>query len=72
MVYPIGQGSFSEGMPLGIAGTFHFMFALQAAHNVLMHPFHMATSEFVPLIDTVQRQGNQQDSEATVLYKMIA
>ena len=41
MVYPIGQGSFSEGMPLGIAGTFHFMLSLQAAHNVLMHPFHM-------------------------------
>ena len=28
-------------MPLGIAGTFHFMFVLQAEHNVLMHPFHM-------------------------------
>ncbi len=23
LVYPIGQGSFSEGMPLGISGTFH-------------------------------------------------
>ncbi|MEM9905958.1 MAG: photosystem II q(b) protein [Cyanobacteria bacterium P01_D01_bin.44] len=41
LVYPIGQGSFSEGMPLGVAGTFHFMLALQAQHNVLMHPFHM-------------------------------
>lgn len=41
LVYPIGQGSFSEGMPLGISGTFHFMLALQAQHNVLMHPFHM-------------------------------
>ncbi|OLP17008.1 photosystem II q(b) protein [Leptolyngbya sp. 'hensonii'] len=41
LVYPIGQGSFSEGMPLGISGTFYFMFALQAQHNILMHPFHM-------------------------------
>ncbi|MBI4781686.1 MAG: photosystem II q(b) protein [Oscillatoriophycideae cyanobacterium NC_groundwater_1537_Pr4_S-0.65um_50_18] len=41
LVYPIGQGSFSEGLPLGIAGTFHFMFAFQADHNILMHPLHM-------------------------------
>ncbi|MBO3460086.1 Photosystem Q(B) protein 1 [Aetokthonos hydrillicola Thurmond2011] len=41
LIYPIGQGSFSDGLPLGIAGTFHFMMAFQADHNVLMHPFHM-------------------------------
>lgn len=41
LIYPIGQGSFSEGMPLGITGTFHFMLAFQADHNILMHPFHM-------------------------------
>jgi photosystem II P680 reaction center D1 protein len=41
LVYPIGHGSFSEGLPLGISGTFHFMLALQAQHNFLMHPFHM-------------------------------
>lgn len=41
LVYPIGQGSFSEGLPLGIAGTFHFMFAFQADHNIMMHPLHM-------------------------------
>lgn len=41
LVYPMGQGSFSEGLPLGIAGTFHFMFAFQADHNILMHPLHM-------------------------------
>ncbi|MGL5880865.1 MAG: Photosystem Q(B) protein 1 [Xenococcaceae cyanobacterium] len=41
LVYPIGQGSFSEGLPLGIAGTFHFMMAILANHNILMHPFHM-------------------------------
>ncbi|NJR57330.1 MAG: Photosystem Q(B) protein 1, partial [Acaryochloris sp. CRU_2_0] len=41
LVYPIGQGSFSEGLPLGISGTFHFMMAVQAEHNILMHPFHM-------------------------------
>nr|QJE70556.1 D1 reaction center protein of photosystem II [Stigeoclonium sp. HB201635] len=35
IVYPIGQGSFSDGMPLGISGTFNFML------NILMHPFHM-------------------------------
>jgi photosystem II P680 reaction center D1 protein len=41
LVYPIGQGAFAEGLPLGIAGTFHFMMAFQANHNILMHPFHM-------------------------------
>lgn len=41
LIYPIGQGSFSDGLPLGIAGTFHFMLAFQADHNILMHPGHM-------------------------------
>lgn len=41
LVYPLGQGSFSEGLPLGISGTFHFMLGFQADHNILMHPFHM-------------------------------
>ncbi len=40
LIYPIGQGSFSDGLPLGISGTFHFMFAFQADHNILMHPLH--------------------------------
>ncbi|KAK1405791.1 hypothetical protein QVD17_42528 [Tagetes erecta] len=34
-------GSFSDGMPLGISGTFNFMIVFQAEHNILMHPFHM-------------------------------
>jgi hypothetical protein len=42
IIYPIGQGSFSDGMPLGISGTFNFMLVFQAEHNILMHPFHMA------------------------------
>lgn len=41
LVYPIGQGSFSDGMPLGISGTFNFMLVFQAEHNILMHPFHI-------------------------------
>lgn len=40
LVYPVGQGSFSEGMPLGISGTFNFMLRFQADHNILMNPFH--------------------------------
>jgi photosystem II P680 reaction center D1 protein len=40
LLYPIGQGSFSDGMPLGISGTFNFMLVFQAEHNILMHPFH--------------------------------
>jgi photosystem II P680 reaction center D1 protein len=39
--YPIGQGSFSDGMPLGISGTFNFMLVFQAEHNILMHPYHI-------------------------------
>jgi photosystem II P680 reaction center D1 protein len=42
VVYPIGQGSFSDGMPLGVSGTFNFMLVFQAEHNILMHPFHRA------------------------------
>ncbi len=41
MIYPMGQGSFSEGMPLGVSGTFYFMLGFQADHNILMHPLHM-------------------------------
>ena len=41
LIYPIGQGSFSDGMPLGISGTFNYMCVFQAEHNILMHPFHM-------------------------------
>lgn len=40
-IYPYGQGSWSDALPLGISGTFNFMFVLQAEHNVLMSPFHM-------------------------------
>jgi photosystem II P680 reaction center D1 protein len=40
LLYPIGQGSFSDGMPLSISGTFNFMLVFQAEHNILMHPFH--------------------------------
>lgn len=41
VLYPIGQGSFSDGMPLGMSGTFNFMLVFQAEHNILMHPFHI-------------------------------
>jgi hypothetical protein len=41
IIYSIGQGSFSDGMPLGISGTFNFMLVFKAEHNILMHPFHM-------------------------------
>ncbi|KAG4139412.1 hypothetical protein ERO13_D07G190750v2 [Gossypium hirsutum] len=41
LIYPISQGSFSNGMPLGISGTFNIMIVFQAEHNILMHPFHM-------------------------------
>ena len=41
LIYPLGQGSFSDGLPMGISGTFNFMFVFQAEHNILMHPFHM-------------------------------
>jgi len=35
VVYPIGQGSFSDGMPLGIGGTFNFMLVFQC--RLAMH-----------------------------------
>nr|YP_009450208.1 photosystem II protein D1 [Pectinodesmus pectinatus]AOS53083.1 photosystem II protein D1 [Pectinodesmus pectinatus] len=41
IIYPIGQGSFSDVMPLGISGTFNFMKTIRKQLNILMHPFHM-------------------------------
>ncbi|RZC92517.1 hypothetical protein C5167_041863 [Papaver somniferum] len=41
LIYPIGQGIFYDGMPLGISGTLNFMIVFQAEHNILMHSFHM-------------------------------
>ncbi|ERN12846.1 hypothetical protein AMTR_s00172p00030370 [Amborella trichopoda] len=41
LINPIGQGSFSDGMPLGIYGIFNLTIVFQAKHNILMHPFHM-------------------------------
>ncbi|MBA0636360.1 hypothetical protein Godav_000173 [Gossypium davidsonii] len=41
LIYPIGQGSFSDGMPLRISGSFNFTIVFQAEHNILMHPFHI-------------------------------
>jgi photosystem II P680 reaction center D1 protein len=35
LIYPIGQGSFSDGMPLGISGTFNFMIVFQASTTSL-------------------------------------
>jgi len=41
LVYPFGQGSFSDAMPLGISGTFNYMLVFSAEHNILMNPLHM-------------------------------
>jgi photosystem II P680 reaction center D1 protein len=41
-ILSIPNWSRSDGMPLGISGTFNFMIVFQAEHNILMHPFHMA------------------------------
>jgi photosystem II P680 reaction center D1 protein len=41
LIYPIGQGGFSDGLMLGVSGTFNFMIVFTAEHNILMHPFHM-------------------------------
>lgn len=41
LVYPVGQGSFSDAMPLGISGTFNYQIVFQAEHNILMNPAHM-------------------------------
>lgn len=40
LVYPVAQGGFAAGMPLGISGTFTFMFLFEADHHILMNPLH--------------------------------
>ena len=32
LIYPIGQGSFSDGMSLGISGTFNYYIYISTAH----------------------------------------
>ena len=77
LIYPIGQGSFSDGMPLGISGTFNFMIVFQAEHNILMHPFHMlgklyasafihCLSYFIPR--NLENDKNDNKSFETRLY----
>ena len=41
LIYPTGQGSWSDAMPLGISGTFNYQIVFQAEHNILMNPLHM-------------------------------
>jgi photosystem II P680 reaction center D1 protein len=41
LIYPIGQGSFSDGLPLGLSGSFIFMIVFEAEHYSLLHPCHM-------------------------------
>jgi photosystem II P680 reaction center D1 protein len=41
LIYQIGQGSFSDGMPLGISGTFNFMIVFQAELNLAFLTFSL-------------------------------
>ena len=54
----IGQWNFSNGMPLGLFGTFNFMIVFQVEYIILMHPFHTTLGKDVswhhylkPIID---------------------
>lgn len=40
-VYPIGQGSFSDGLPLGISERLILCQSFSFEHNILMNPLHM-------------------------------
>mgnify|MGYP003361715650 CR=1 FL=1 len=41
LIYPIGQGSFSDGMPNFWYFPFFDCIPVFTLHNILMHPFHM-------------------------------
>ena len=41
LVYPFGQGSFSDGMPLGISGTFNYMLVFQETQYPYASVSHM-------------------------------
>ena len=41
LVYPFGQGSFSDAMPLEHLWYVQLYACVPAEHNILMHPFHM-------------------------------
>jgi photosystem II P680 reaction center D1 protein len=38
LIYPAGKESLSDGMSLGILGTFNFMLVFQVEHNTLKYP----------------------------------
>ena len=40
LVYPFGQGSFSDGIPLGISGTFNYMLVFQA-NTTYLYPLSL-------------------------------
>ncbi|KAH7859276.1 hypothetical protein Vadar_033966 [Vaccinium darrowii] len=76
LIYPMGQGSFSDVMPLGISGTFNFMIVFQ--HNILVHPFHMlgvagvfGGSLFHAMHGSLvaSNQGNHQNASANDGYR---
>ena len=64
LVYPIGQGSFSDGLPMGITGTFNFMIVFQAEHKniVLIKSGELLESsvdfvnKILKFIQTMQRE----------------
>jgi lipoic acid synthetase len=57
--------SFSDGMPLGISGTFNFMIVFQAEHNILMHPFHMLAKSGLFL------RTFEMHSRSALLYRFL-
>ena len=61
IIYPIGQGSFSDGMPLGISGTFNFMIVFQAEHKtVVLIKLGELTGKLKILVDLKKRIKNKK------------
>jgi photosystem II P680 reaction center D1 protein len=45
LICPIGQRSFSDGIPLRISGTFNFIIVFQVEHNIIIHPFMLGVAD---------------------------
>ncbi|GJS32515.1 mitochondrial-processing peptidase subunit alpha-like protein [Tanacetum coccineum] len=80
LIYPIGQGSFSYGMPLGISGTFNFMIVFKAERNILSSGFvskviDIAANELIAVatsgeVNQVQLDRAKKSTKSAILMNL--
>ena len=72
LVYPFGQGSFSDGMPLGISGTFNFMFVFGGSLFSAMHGSLVTSSIIKETTDEVSQNYGYKFGQDEETYNIVA